>query len=155
MPSTKQHRWAVPNAAKKEQSKLRKLAKAEAQRLSMIRFHALRLIHYAKPAFGPQTNPPPCTCGSEDLGVRRTGSRSPYLGSFAIWFGVGLGRGAVFKLPPIRRSHGRADIDLCRQCGCVRKLQGGILTTAIAVLLRSPRARLCISTSAGRGSEGS
>ena len=56
MPSTKQHRWAVPNAAKKEQSRLRKLAKAEAQRQSMIRFHALRLIHDAKPAFGPQTN---------------------------------------------------------------------------------------------------
>ena len=65
------------------------------------------------------------------------------------WAGVGGRIQSVSK----SRSHGRTDIDLCRQCGCITKLQGGILTTAIVVLLRSPRARLCISTSAGRGSE--
>ena len=70
-----------------------------------------------------------------------------------MWFGVGLTGDSRGQSASNARSRGRADIDLSRQCGCVRKLQGGILMTAIVVLLRFPQQTLCIFTSAGRGAE--
>ena len=56
MTAAKANRWETLNAAKRERTYMKKKAKAEAARQSTIKFHVLRLIHYAKPAFRSQTN---------------------------------------------------------------------------------------------------
>ena len=56
MTAAKANRWEALNAAKRERTHMKKKAKAEAARQSTIKFHVLRLIHYAKPAFRSQTN---------------------------------------------------------------------------------------------------